>query len=189
MTHFHVGPGRTGLAPLRHLLDEFDISPASVYPTHVERNESLMLQAIALTKRGVTVDLDTVENDLEKWIGFFRAQGGDPAFLTVSSDAAISSPLTLHRQFKAVAKKGIYPFEQLLSMFTANTARVLKLARKGRLAQHFAADLIVLEKDSYEIRHVIAGGRLLVKDGVVSLQEQFLEQSNRRISLYGKKSA
>ncbi len=64
VTHFHVGSGKTRLRPLRTLLDDYEISPASLYPTHVERNVELMSEAVDLSKRGVTVDVDTVEGDL-----------------------------------------------------------------------------------------------------------------------------
>ena len=43
LTHFHVGPGRKRLAILRQLIDEFDVKPGSLYPTHVERTVPLAL--------------------------------------------------------------------------------------------------------------------------------------------------
>ena len=42
LTHFHVGPGRRRLALLRRLLDEFEVKPEWLYPTHVERTESIV---------------------------------------------------------------------------------------------------------------------------------------------------
>src|SRR5215213_2112900 len=59
VTHFHVGDKRARLEPLRALIDDYEINPALVYPTHVERNEELMLEAIELAGRGSYVDLDT----------------------------------------------------------------------------------------------------------------------------------
>src|SRR5215210_5596444 len=75
VTHFHVGEGRKRLAPLRALLDEYDVEPAWLYPTHVERSRALMEEAIELTRRGVVVDVDTVEEDLAKWLGFYLERG------------------------------------------------------------------------------------------------------------------
>src|SRR5579883_150419 len=54
VTHFHVGPGRRRLAPLRAVLDEFDVRPDWLYPTHVGRSEPLMDEAIDLARRGAT---------------------------------------------------------------------------------------------------------------------------------------
>src|SRR3954447_18916748 len=39
LTHFHVGPGRKRLALLRRLVDDFDVKPEWLYPTHVGRSE------------------------------------------------------------------------------------------------------------------------------------------------------
>lgn len=187
VTHFHVGSGRRGLAPLRTLLDEYEIEPALLYPTHVERNEDLMSEAIQLTRRGVTVDIDTVERDMAKWIQFFLHRGGDPSRITVSSDAAINSPATLFQQIRSCILDEQLPFEFLLRAVTLNTARALKLPGKGRLAEGADADAVVLQKPSLEIKEVIAGGRHLLKDGRLNFRESFLKSSNREIELYGDK--
>src|SRR3954468_17228269 len=59
VTHFHVGSGKKRLQPLRYLLEEYEIEACSLYPTHVDRSDELMLEAIELSQRGVTVDIDT----------------------------------------------------------------------------------------------------------------------------------
>src|SRR5206468_464358 len=110
VTHFHVGDGPARLQPLRDLLDRFDIRPQSLYPTHVERNETLMDEAVALTQRGVAVDLDTVEEDLARWLKYFLDRGGDVRLMTASSDASISSPATLYSQVrKCILELGLSP--------------------------------------------------------------------------------
>jgi beta-aspartyl-dipeptidase (metallo-type) len=86
-----------------------------------------------------------------------------------------------------VAEHG-FALERVLSLATANTARVLKLARKGRLEQGRDADALVLRRNTLEITHVFALGKPLVRDGEIVVTEKFLARSNRRISLYGGKS-
>ncbi len=66
VTHFHTGENEKRLKILNVLLDEYDVKPESIYPTHVERSEELMREAVALTKRGCFVDVDAVEEDLAK---------------------------------------------------------------------------------------------------------------------------
>src|SRR5439155_20801419 len=78
VTHFHVGPGRKRLALLRAILDDYDAKPESLYPSHVERSPALMKEAIELARRGATVDVDTVERDLPKWVRRYREGGGPP---------------------------------------------------------------------------------------------------------------
>jgi beta-aspartyl-dipeptidase (metallo-type) len=188
ITHFHVGDGKGRLEPLRRLLDEYEVEPAWLYPTHVERSRALMEEAVKLTKRGVTIDVDTVEEDLARWLAFYLDRDGDAARLTASSDASISSPLTLFMQIKDCVINGRFAIEVVLPLVTSNTARVLKLDSKGSLTVGNDADVLVLSKGSLELREVISGGRRLMADGKVVVTEKFLVDSNRSISLSGKKS-
>ena len=81
-----------------------------------------------------------------------------------------------------------FPLADALALVTANTADVLKLRNKGRLGVGKAADVLVLRKDTLEIIEVISLGRRLVKNGYVAVRENFLTDSNRRITLRGEKS-
>lgn len=188
VTHFHVGNKESRLRPLRALIEEHETPPAWLYPTHVERNEALMLEAIDLTHRGAFVDIDTVEEDLPQWLRFYLEHDGEPDRLTVSSDASISSPRTLFKQICACVLEHKFPFEQVLPLVTSNTARVLKLEDCGTLEAGKRADLLVLRKDSLEIKDVVCGGRRLMKDGRLMFNEKFLEESNRQIRLEGRKA-
>src|SRR5438128_2886188 len=98
VTHFHVGDKAERLKLLRTLIDDFDLSPEMFYPTHVERSEALMSEAVELSRRGAFVDVDTVEEDLPKWLRFYLDNGGDEAKLTASSDASITGPHHLFSQ-------------------------------------------------------------------------------------------
>jgi beta-aspartyl-dipeptidase (metallo-type) len=187
ITHFHVGNGKRRLEPLRRLLDEYEVEPAWLYPTHVERSPALMEEAVELTRRGVTIDIDTVEEDLAKWLAFYLDRGGDATHLTASSDASISSPGTLYAQVRDCIINRRFTVEQVLGLVTSNTARVLKLDRKGSLAEGKDADVLVLRQGSLDLKDVIALGRRLMIDGEVMVTERFLRDSNRRILLSGNK--
>lgn len=187
ITHFHVGEGKQRLKPVRTLLEEHEIEAPWLYLTHVERNEPLMLEAVEVSHAGVTVDIDTVEGDLARWLQFYMDNGGDMAHLTVSSDAAISSPATLWEQLKSCITNHGHPIELVVRLATANTAAVLGLLGKGKLQTGCDADIAILEKGSFELRDVIARGKQLLRDGQLTLTEAFLEGSNRRIDLHGTK--
>jgi beta-aspartyl-dipeptidase (metallo-type) len=188
VTHFHVGekPGR--LKPLRALINDFNLTPGLLYPTHVERSEALMREAIDLSRQGMFVDIDTVEEDLPRWLRFFIANGGDPRKLTISSDASVTGPHNLYGQIRACITEHGFPVEQALQIVTRNTAEVLKLESKGKLEAGADADVLVLRKGSFEIKDVIAGGKRMLKDGHLLSPERFLEHSNRQISLHGTRS-
>jgi beta-aspartyl-dipeptidase (metallo-type) len=187
VTHFHVGEGPERLKLLRGLLDEFAVEPPYLYPTHVERNEALMMEAIELTHRGVAVDVDTVEHDLPRWLRFFVDNGGDLQRLTVSSDAAVNSPRTLVEQLQSCVKQHGFAFEDVLPLFTSNTARVLKLDRKGQIKEGADADLVIWERDGMRVRDVIARGKPVVRNGRLCVTERFLKESNREVHFSGQR--
>jgi predicted amidohydrolase len=64
-----------------------------------------------------------------------------------------------------------------------NTARILKLNQKGTLDPAKDADVTVLRGDSLEIVEVIAGGRRLIAQGRLKVQEPFWEKSKRKLSV------
>jgi beta-aspartyl-dipeptidase (metallo-type) len=187
VTHFHVGEEDLRLRFLRDLVDDFKCEPAWLYPTHIERNEALMDEAIELVARGAYADMDTVEGELARWVTYWFEHGGHPERLTVSSDTGTSSPGQLVAQWRdCVLGHGI-PLERMLPLVTSNTAGVLKLAHKGRLAAGCDGDVLVLRRDSLEVVHVFARGRHLVDDGTMTKREHFLKTSRRRIDLTGEK--
>jgi beta-aspartyl-dipeptidase (metallo-type) len=187
VTHFHVGEGPRRLQLLRDLIENDDVAPEWLYPTHITRNEELMLEAIELAGRGSFVDIDTVNEDLPKWIRFYQGNRGEMGKLTVSSDSSITGPATFFEQIRACVVKERFPLEQILPLVTSNTAKVLKLDRQGVIEVGKAADVLVLDRQSLEIREVLCGGKRLLREGKITFKEAFLKESNRRISLTGER--
>lgn len=186
VTHFHVGGTEEHLRSLHTLISEYSVDPVCVYATHVERSEALMLDAIALAARGATVDMDTFEEDMPRWVRFYLEHGGDPARLTLSTDAAINSPRTLLEQVAACVRGG-HPMEQTLAFLTSNTADVLKLRHKGRLEAGKHADINLLRREDLSLSHVFGCGKLLYADGRLTSPEPYLQHSNRTVNLHGIK--
>jgi beta-aspartyl-dipeptidase (metallo-type) len=187
VTHFHIGEESSGVAPIRALLEEYSAQPEWLYPTHVNRSGELIREAVELTRRGVAVDMDTVDLYLEKWLPQFLHEGGDPDRLTISSDAAINSPASLWGELRRCINQQIVDLPRALSFVTINPARVLRLPMKGRIAAGRDADLIVLHKDSLEIRDVFARGVPLLRNRSMEQNEKSMAGSNRIIELYGAK--
>jgi beta-aspartyl-dipeptidase (metallo-type) len=188
VTHFHVGDGKGRLHLLRQLLDDFGTPPETIYPTHVQRNEQLLDEAIELTHRGCFVDIDTAAEDLQKWVTYYFKHDGDPARLTLSSDASISSPSNILNQIRKCVRNSEFELAQVLPLATANTAEVLKFKDRGKLEPQKKADVLVLDRKTLELREVIARGRRLLKDGKALAAEAFIEDSNRSIQLVGKEA-
>jgi hypothetical protein len=47
--------------------------------------------------------------------------------------------------------------------------------------------VLLIDASSFELRGVICAGRIVMRDGVLVMREQFLAESNRSISLRGEK--
>lgn len=174
VTHLHVGPGRARLSLLHELLDRYEVSAAHLYATHINRNRALMDDAIALA-RGAYLDLDTVEGELSQWLHYYREHDGPLSQLTVPSDAHTlgGSPYKLYQQFVASVSAEGLSLEDVLPLFTCNTARVLPLPRKGRVQIGMDADLLMLDAQTLAIVHVLSRGRQMLRHGqVVSTEEE-----------------
>jgi beta-aspartyl-dipeptidase (metallo-type) len=187
VTHFHVGEEDTRLEPLRQMIEEYRIKPEWLYPTHVQRNAKLLDEAIELANEGAHVDFDVVNKDLAKWVRYYRDHGGPMDRLTVSSDADSSTPDIFWDQLCGLVVKYRVPLEDMLRLVTENTARVLKLERKGRIGEGCDADLVVLEQGTLDLREVVARGKRMVVGGSPVVRERFLEKSSRRYELVGDK--
>jgi beta-aspartyl-dipeptidase (metallo-type) len=185
LTHFHVGKSDKRLEPLLNLLENFDIKPEWLFPTHIQRSKELMDEAIAFAIEGMPVNIDVVDEDAAKWTRYYLERGGPPEKFTISSDADSATPDVFYGQFcELVVKHGI-PLDLALSFVTSNTAKILKLDKKGNLNEGCDADVLVLTEGSLDIREVISKGRRLVADGRCQTKPKFLEQSSRNVSLVG----
>jgi beta-aspartyl-dipeptidase (metallo-type) len=169
VTHFHTGSGPGRLRPLNDLLDETDIPARYIYPTHTNRNEEILAEGVALVGRGSFIDLDTTDGHFEHWLSTYLALGGPTDRITVTSDAHTpgARPGDVWDAFVRCAQAEILPLEALLCVFSANAASVLSLPRKGRIDPGHDADLLVIERDSFTLRHVFARGAHMVCDGQV----------------------
>jgi beta-aspartyl-dipeptidase (metallo-type) len=191
VTHFHVGEGERRLACLRELLDRsrFTIEPTWLYATHVQRNEELLREGIELACHGVALDFDVAAHDLPRWLSRYRELGGPLERLTFSSDANGTAPGTLLAQLCRCVVEGGMPLEQVLPHVTACPAGILKLSGKGILEAGRDADVLVLERETLQPVHVIAGGKRFVADGKLVVEERFLQDSNRQIRLEGRQAS
>jgi beta-aspartyl-dipeptidase (metallo-type) len=185
VTHIHVGESEARLSPVIDALEKYGLDPKCVYPTHVTRTPELLAQAAALSQRGSFVDVDTTERNLPQDLRDFVTAGGDMNHLTISTDAGGSSPRNLLEQMAASVAAG-WTLEEVLPLATANTAAVLQLPSKGRIAPGCDGDLIGLRSGSLEPVFVVARGRVLMRDGRVVTSPMFLDESNRQVTLNGR---
>ncbi len=192
--HLHLGDGPRGLAQVREALDASEI-PARVFnPTHVNRRRALFEEALALARRGCTIDITafpvaegedawSAEQALERYLD----SGAPPERVTVSSDGGgclptfddqgrmltmgIGAPESLQTTLKALLARG-QPLERVLPAFTSNPAQLLRLDRKGRIAPGADADLLILNEDN-DVSEVMIAGRWFVREGHAVIRGTF----------------
>jgi beta-aspartyl-dipeptidase (metallo-type) len=195
--HLHLGDGARRLDYLWRLMKETEIPPTQVIPTHVNRNQALLEDALAYAEAGgfldLTAGLDPEEESegdvsvetavrlcLERKIPLERimvssdSNGSLPVFdkkgqlvgLTVATET------TLLLKFRSLLRRGILRPGQAARLFAANPARFYKLEGKGVIAEGRDADLILFDQD-WNLRAVIARGRILMRDGTVLAKGTF----------------
>ncbi|MDN6186152.1 MAG: beta-aspartyl-peptidase [Tetragenococcus halophilus] len=192
VTNIHVGPGKTRLSFIRQALEETDIPVSNFYPTHCERSEALLDEAINFAKAGGVFDITGSENpdqtyELDGSIPFRQClkrvidEGLDPDCITMTSDGQGSLPIfdennhfvqmgvgsskSLLTGVKESVEKENIPLETALRAITSAPAKLLKFSNKGHLKVGFDADIVLLDEDNLTIDTVIAKGETMVEKG------------------------
>lgn len=193
IVNIHMGDGKEQLTYLRRVLEETQIPAANMLPTHINRNRSLMADGIDYAKNsGGYIDLTTSSDpdfldpdEVKASAGLRMAlDAGVPAdHVTFSSDGQGSLPVfdaegkflhlgvgkvnSLYREMRdAVLKDGV-ALETALRPVTSNPAFLLKLAKKGIIAESADADLVLSASDTLEIDTVLAKGEVMISEGKV----------------------
>jgi beta-aspartyl-dipeptidase (metallo-type) len=184
--HLHLGDGPRGLDFVRRALRESEL-PARVFnPTHVNRRKALFAEAVELARAGCVIDLTafpveegedayTAAEGLQRYL----ADGAPADRVTVSSDAGgclpcfddegrvcsmdVGSSGALLDTLRTLLADAM-PLAAALPAFTANPARLLRLAGKGRIETGADADLLALDATG-AADTVIIRGEIHVRDG------------------------
>ncbi|MCA9680674.1 MAG: beta-aspartyl-peptidase, partial [Myxococcales bacterium] len=190
--HLHLGDGARGLELVRRALGESELPARIFHPTHVNRNRELFAEAQALVRgatapRTPTFDVtafpaDDVGDGLSAAEAIATWKRASLPFerLTCSSDGGgcmphfdeqgqvrgfgVGQSTTLLETVRAAVSEHGLTLAEVLPVFTANVANLLRLGGKGRLGPGSDADVLVLD-GALEIRDLIAGGRWLVRGG------------------------
>lgn len=199
LVNIHMGDGEEKLEYLRHVLKTTQIPPANMLPTHINRSTALMADGIDYAKTcGGYIDLTTSSDpdfldpdEVKASVGLKMAldAGVSAEHITFSSDGQGSLPVfapdgtfvglgvgkvnSLYREMKdAVLCDGVSLTDALRTV-TANPAALLKLARKGRIAEGCDADLVLADAETLELDTVMAKGRLMISGGEILVKGTF----------------
>ncbi|MBO8161429.1 MAG: beta-aspartyl-peptidase [Thermosipho sp. (in: Bacteria)] len=182
VVNFHVGSGENGIDYLLEIIRKTEIPVTHLYPTHMNRNKSLIDQGIEFAKYGGFFDLTTSsskEEGIDKTISYlgycFENKVLDK--VTLTSDGQGSLPVfnqkgdfvglkigevsSLFETVKKAVERGLLPFEEALKTVTINPSKVLKLNSKGEIGINKDADIVILNED-LSIDSVIAKGNIVM---------------------------
>ncbi len=192
VVHLHMGDGVRGLELVRRALAESELPARLWHPTHLNRNPSLWAEALALAGEPQRPYCDVTAfpaDDADPGMPAERAvvawlDAGLPTDrITVSSDGGgclpsfdadgrmtamgVGACATMALTLSALVRSGV-ALDLALPCVTSNPARVLGLTAKGRIAVGADADLIILDPDTAMPSSVMARGRFVVRDGVLT---------------------
>lgn len=183
--HLHLGDGERGLSLVRDALSQSEIPARTFNPTHVNRRKALFEEACELTRQGCWIDITAFETGSEGYepdeaIVQYLEQELPTDKLTISSDGGgclpcfdktghltgmdFASSSSMTNIFFSLLRSGM-PLQDILPIFTTNSATLLNLHRKGRISIQHDADLVVLDKQQQKIEHVMALGKWHISHG------------------------
>ena len=198
IVNVHLGDGARRLEYLFKVIEETEIPPTQLLPTHINRSDKLFKVGIEYAKKGGFIDLTTSSDPRFLEPGELRAcegltlllkNGVDIKHITFSSDGNGSMPVfdndgklvglgicsveTLYREVKDSIKEYNVPIEDAIKVITSNVAEVLKLNNKGKIEKERDADLVIVNEDTLDIDMVIAKGKIVLKDGNTTIKPTF----------------
>jgi len=198
IVNVHVGKGKKLIQPLLDVINNSDLPITQFLPTHMNKDEESIKACKEFINLGGRIDFTTSssnnldENDISKpskALKVLMDEGVNLENISFSSDGQGSMPHfdekgnylgltvanvnTLYQEVKDSILVEQIPMEIALKVVTSNPATFLKLETKGRIKEGYDADLVILDKNSLNIKSVIAKGKLMKKDGKIITRGTF----------------
>lgn len=185
VVHLHVGDGFKGLTPLISLIEESEFPMEMFVPTHINRNRSLLTEAVSYAKSGGFIDLTAGQRQgaglpAPEAFSYLLGRGVPLSRITLSSDAGGTNlhspdgrghPADLWNDFRACALE--MGLSAALAAVSENPARRIGLyPQKGTIERGSDADLMGLGPD-LSLELLILGGKVAVEHGICRMKGQY----------------
>lgn len=188
IVNIHMGDAKNPFQPIHDAVAQSELSYKQFHPTHCNRNDYIFEDAKKYGKEGF-IDITAssypyfpeYEVKPSRAIVELIAAGVPLEHITMTSDANGSLPLfddsgelvrlemgqpkSIYNEMVDTHLREGLPLEKALAVVTSNVARILKLKRKGKVQVGNDADLVCINTE-FEIVHVIAKGKILLREGV-----------------------
>lgn len=200
IVNIHVGDSLDHLDVIEQVIDKTKVPIGQFYPTHINRNHHLFEAGVKFAKKGGFIDFTTssikkfIENGEVKSSKALKKAleaGVEISRITFTSDGQASLPdfdesghlrgmnigkcSSLYKEVRAAIMEEGVPIDDAIRVITENPARILKLGQKGNIEEGRDADLVLLNKETYDIDTVFAMGRLMVENGEAKVKGTFEE--------------
>lgn len=189
VVNIHLGNGERGLKYLFWLINNSEIPPTQLLPTHINRKEILFMQGIDYMKKGGYIDFTTSADPNYLEPTELRAsdalikiieQGLPTDRVTFSSDGNGSMPIfnkdkelvglgicsvsSLYEEVRrSILDCGI-PIETAIKVITSNVANIFQLKNRGEIKTGNIADFVLVDQTDLNITDVYAKGSPLIID-------------------------
>ncbi|MBM7661888.1 beta-aspartyl-dipeptidase (metallo-type) [Bacillus mesophilus] len=198
IVNVHLGDGKQTLTLLEEVVEKTELPITVFHPTHINRNPYLFEAGIAFAKKGGYVDFTTSsipkflkegEVKCSKGLRMMLEQNVPIDQITFTSDGQASLPdfddkgelvglkigkvNTLYKEVRDAILEENVNIEDALRVVTENPAKILKLKQKGRIEEGRDADLVLLNKETFEIDTVLSRGKTMVKAGQAIVKGTF----------------
>ncbi len=195
VVHVHVGTERAGLRPLLEAIEGTEIPIEQFAPTHLNRAEHVLEEAVEFGRAGGYVDITSSVSPRygskqavkpSTAVKQLVARGVPISRITMSTDGRGVSrrdengrtvglvPLdSILEEFRDMVLEDGIPLEEAVRVVSTNIAEHLKLVGKGRIGEGYDADILLLDKDTLQLKYVVAKGEVLMENGVVIRRGRF----------------
>lgn len=188
----HVGDEPGGLRLLLESIKGTDIPIGQFMPTHLNRSAKVFSEALEFAGLGGNIDFTTSispQNGMKQAINASLAvkdalaAGAPLKRITMSSDGNGSlnrfdskgnflgmqraRASTLFSELIELIKTEGLPLTDAIRIVSTNSADILNLEGKGRIEEEGAADILLLDRDSLELKYTIAKGEICLEDGLI----------------------
>lgn len=190
--HVHMGGLPDGFAIFNEIVDR-GMPIKHLRPSHCARDEGLFAGALEFNKRGGVIDITsggTCFSTPAEVIKTLIKEKVDLRRVTMSTDGGGSvprfdadgnmvglgtgSPFANIKLIRQLICECGFALEVILPLVTSNVADNLELRGKGHIRKGMDADICCFTKDM-ELKHVMAKGRILIRDGELLVKGKFEE--------------
>ncbi|MCD6517980.1 MAG: beta-aspartyl-peptidase [Candidatus Aminicenantes bacterium] len=195
--HCHVGDGEQKLEMISRLINETEIPPSQIIPTHCNRNPDLLEEAITFNKRGGTIDFTAgADSDngkgglisISEAISKCIEKKACLDHITVSSDGNGSMPVfdekgnligltvadqkNLLSHFRCLIDRNILEIDKALKIFTLNPACCYALRNKGEISPGNDADINIFDS-RFSLIHAFSMGKKVMENKKLLIKGTF----------------